>query len=395
MKKKNIQILLVEDELPQQTLLQGMLSSINDFIPDLATVTCLKEATQILREKKFDVILLDLNLPDSHGIDTILSIHKENPYTPTVVITSTEEKELQTLLAKTGVSCYLIKGEFSAHLLVWTIHYALERKKIDMVIEDNMKKFDILFKNSTVAITIADEQERIVSWNHHAEDLLGATHDDLHMQPVSSFFPEEEWNKIHSLNFEKESIPQLLETTMIKKDGTPILVELSFNVLKDPTGEITGSLTIIKDITEGKNALQLLNIKARRADVILNLMQNLTSNQNPEEMLGLIIETAKTLVKSDTASIVLLDQNQQGLTKVAAAKSTDKRADSEYILNPSLDAKTSITGWVIANKEPLLLFGKAEDDQRFKEIHWKDGIKSSTPAFLNLYSTSSTALSIA
>jgi len=110
-----------------------------------------------------------------------------------------------------------------------------------------------IFENYAIAITIVDNNERIVSWNTYAEELLGMDQNDLFMRPVKTLYPPEEWEKIRTENIRKKGIKYHMETKMIrKKELRPFDVEISLCVLKGEKGNIIGSIGIIKDITKQK-----------------------------------------------------------------------------------------------------------------------------------------------
>jgi len=129
------------------------------------------------------------------------------------------------------------------------------------------EKYRMIFENSAVAITVVDEQERLISWNKFTEDLLGMDREDLHLRPVSELYPPGEWKKIRSHNIRQKGVQQHLETTMFKKDGSIIEVDISLSVLKDPEGKTTGSIGIIRDITERRKAeeavIETMEIKSQ------------------------------------------------------------------------------------------------------------------------------------
>ncbi|MFC1755643.1 PAS domain S-box protein, partial [Thermoproteota archaeon] len=129
-----------------------------------------------------------------------------------------------------------------------------ERKHTERELRIAEEKYRTIFDNSAVAITVADAQERIVSWNKFTEDIFGMSKDDLYLKPVSSFYSNEEWENIRSQNIRQKGMQHHLETKAIRKDGRIIDVDISISVLKDADGYITGSIGIIRDITERKQA---------------------------------------------------------------------------------------------------------------------------------------------
>ena len=114
------------------------------------------------------------------------------------------------------------------------------------------EKYKIIFENHSVAITLADNEGRIISWNKYTEELLQLQESDLFMRPVSSLYPPEEWGKIRKENVRQKGIRYRMETKMLRKNVEPFDVDISLCILKGFKGELVGSLAIISDITELK-----------------------------------------------------------------------------------------------------------------------------------------------
>jgi len=134
-----------------------------------------------------------------------------------------------------------------------------ENKKMERERHLTEEKYRMIFENSAVAVTIADEQEQLISWNKFTENLLDMDREDLHLRPMRSLYPPEEWEKIRAYDIRHKRMQHpLVETRMIKKDGRIIEVDISLSVLKNPEDEIIGSIGIIRDITERKKAEEAL-----------------------------------------------------------------------------------------------------------------------------------------
>ena len=147
------------------------------------------------------------------------------------------------------------------------------------VVEDNVKNvkkhielgnieeiYKVVFENSAVAITVTDENEQILFWNKYAEDLLNMREEDLYLKPISSLYPHEEWRKIRSENVRQKGMQHHLETRILRKNSEPLDVDISISVLKDNEGRVIGSIGIIKDISEKKEAERRLSSIMECAD---------------------------------------------------------------------------------------------------------------------------------
>ena len=94
------------------------------------SASCLADGLNLLKTKQYDVLLLDLGLPDSNGIETVQSVSKVNSNIPIVVLTGLENEETGLEAIKNGASDYLVKGPAMETSLVRTALYAIERKKV-------------------------------------------------------------------------------------------------------------------------------------------------------------------------------------------------------------------------------------------------------------------------
>ena len=143
------------------------------------------------------------------------------------------------------------------HVIV-AIDDITERKKAENERTLAEEKYRMIFENSAAGITLVDEQGRLISWNTYLEELLGFNGEDIYLKPVKSLYPQGEWDKIRTFDVRQKGMQHHLETKMIKKDGSVIDVDISLSVLKDSEGTTTGSIGIIRDITERKQAEEKL-----------------------------------------------------------------------------------------------------------------------------------------
>jgi PAS domain S-box-containing protein len=151
-----------------------------------------------------------------------------------------------------GVEPVIIDG---CQYVIVTLSDITEHKKAEYERQLAEDKYRVIFENSAVAITMVDEHERLISWNRFTEDLLGMDRDDLYLKPVRSLYPAEEWERIRAYHLRQKGLQHhLLETRMIKKDGSIIEVDISLSVLTNAEGTTSGSIGIIRDITEHKKA---------------------------------------------------------------------------------------------------------------------------------------------
>jgi NarL family two-component system response regulator LiaR len=123
-RKTRFNILLIEDSDTDALLIQSHMEKLVDF--SLQTVQTLSQALECLDVQNFDVILLDLNLPDALGLEGLVKLRRHVQRMPIVVLTGVADKELGIMALQRGAQDYLIKGVDNSRL-VESIRYAIER----------------------------------------------------------------------------------------------------------------------------------------------------------------------------------------------------------------------------------------------------------------------------
>lgn len=137
-------ILLIEDNPGDVHLIQGMLGEANGIQFQMECAGRLDAGLKKLAEGGINLVLLDLGLPDSQGLDTVLKVHNQSPDVPIVVLTVFEDDNLGCNAVKEGVQDYLVKGQVSSNLLIRSIRYSIERKQAEEQIKESLKQKEIL-----------------------------------------------------------------------------------------------------------------------------------------------------------------------------------------------------------------------------------------------------------
>jgi signal transduction histidine kinase len=122
-----LKILLVEDNPADADLIGEILDEANETQWSLVHVERLKEALKCLSENHFDVVLLDLSLPDKQGLGTVAQTYQAAPDLPIVVLTGLNDKVIALEALREGAQDYLVKGKIDSNLLVRAIRHAIER----------------------------------------------------------------------------------------------------------------------------------------------------------------------------------------------------------------------------------------------------------------------------
>ncbi|MFQ5752745.1 MAG: response regulator, partial [bacterium] len=131
-----IKILLIEDNPGDVRLLKETLSEVSSSTFDIAHAARLSTGLKYLTKGGFDIVLLDLSLPDGEGLDTVIKVRNEKPEIPIVILTGFNDESVALQAVQVGAQDYLVKGSIDRDLLVKAIRYALERNRLLTIIEE-------------------------------------------------------------------------------------------------------------------------------------------------------------------------------------------------------------------------------------------------------------------
>jgi phosphoserine phosphatase RsbU/P len=129
MENPRVRILLVEDDPDDVWVMRNLLGDRWDGPFDLVQVELLSAGIERCGDDRFDVILLDLALPDSRGLETFLTMHAHSGGTPIVVLSGYADETTAIKAVQAGAQDYLVKGQVDDNLLVRSIRYAIERNR--------------------------------------------------------------------------------------------------------------------------------------------------------------------------------------------------------------------------------------------------------------------------
>lgn len=139
MSDKTISVLLIEDNPGDANLIKEYLSEATN--PEFR-LECLNslDALRRMKERDFSVLLLDLSLPDTIGVETLIQAHAIVSDIPIVVLTGREDISLGLQTVKLGAQDYLLKGEVDSKLLARALQYAIERQRLTTELEASRRR---------------------------------------------------------------------------------------------------------------------------------------------------------------------------------------------------------------------------------------------------------------
>lgn len=130
--EKIFRVLQVEDNPGYARLIESLLDGFDRYRFDLVHVEKLDDALRRIRDTEFDIVLLDLSLPDSGGLATLETVYQAAPELPIILLTNTDAEEITLKAVQYGAQDFLVKGQFNGQLLMRVIWYAVDRKQAEL-----------------------------------------------------------------------------------------------------------------------------------------------------------------------------------------------------------------------------------------------------------------------
>jgi len=160
--EETLHVLLIEDSPEDVDLLKGTLAEVPRGNFQVTNCSRLQEALGHLRrgDQKADVILLDLGLPDSQGLETFQHLRRQVQGIPIVVLTGLDDAALAMQAVREGAQDYLIKGQASGELLVRAMRYAMERMKAEEALRRARDELEARVKERTTELATANQALR-------------------------------------------------------------------------------------------------------------------------------------------------------------------------------------------------------------------------------------------
>ncbi len=180
----SVNILFIEADPRYARTIADQLARTGDAPVNLDVSGRLSTGLELLAKGDFDVVLLDLSLPDSQGLTTLVTTRDRDPDMPIIVLTDLESQTMATAAIGAGAQDYLIKKNIDGSLLIRSIHYAIERKRVDESLRASREHFRSMMEDNADAIVVVDGEGVTRYINPAAEAMFDRSSEEL----VGQFF---------------------------------------------------------------------------------------------------------------------------------------------------------------------------------------------------------------
>lgn len=248
-------VLVVEDNpgdarLVELYLLEDVSSPFRVLKAELLSV-----ALDLLAANSIDVVLLDLSLPDSFGMDTLDRLRAAHPLVPVVVLTGTNDEALALQALRQGAQDYLVKGQGDGNLVRRAIFYAIERSHAASALKRSEGRFRALFANAGLGVVLADAHGRMVEANPAFLSMVGYNDAELRGEKFRAITHPDDIglnDKLRAEVLDGSRDGFQLTKRYIARDGRIVWAKLTCTVMREADGQQPFTVTVVEDISERK-----------------------------------------------------------------------------------------------------------------------------------------------
>jgi PAS domain S-box-containing protein len=254
MSHKRREILLIEDNPGDVRLIREMLAEVPGVSWELESTGRLSTGLKYLDKQQPDIILLDLGLPDSQGLETLGKICSKTTTVPIVVLTGLNDEAIANQAVHNGAQDYLLKGDINGRALWRVIRYAIERKRAEETLLEAKEFSESLIASARDGITVLDNRGVHIDVNNAICEMTGFLREELIGAGLPHpYWPPERYEEIDRA-FQRTMAGDFtdIELTFMRKNGERFPVIVSPASIKDQQGNVISYFATVKDITERK-----------------------------------------------------------------------------------------------------------------------------------------------
>jgi PAS domain S-box-containing protein/putative nucleotidyltransferase with HDIG domain len=358
MSTEKLKVLIIEDNPADARLVKEILSENDSTAYDLKYADRLSDGLKMISENSLDIVLLDLSLSDSAGLDIISAITVKNSFIPMVILTGTDNLDTATSALDMGAQDYLFKGQFDSAMLSRSIRYAIERKRFEIELKKSESKYRSLFENSVDGIYITTPQGKYVDVNMSLVNMLGYKS----KKELMSIDIKKELYVLEKERPGPYDRNRLFETRLKKKDGSIINVQISSSVIFED-GKPKYYQGIVRDFTEKiqfqqklitvagewsntfdsiENAISITDLEGRILRV--NRAMSKMFNKNFKEIIGDTCQNMMTIFSPTYGRCPMIHVRITKKREIRIVKTDGKYFSC--IVDPILDKNKTVTSMV-------------------------------------------------
>jgi len=257
--RQALRCLVVEDNPGDARLLELALDGSHPARFELHVTDRIEAALRELTFRPFDVVLLDLSLPDSQGLDTVRRIHEGAPQLPIVVTTGLDDEMLGMQAVKAGAQDYLVKGQVEHIPLHQTLRHAIARKQSAEALRESEERYQLAMSGARDGLWDWDVARDQIYYSPRWAAILGHAEDEITADPeewLGRIHPDDEARVRRNLEEHMEGARDQFESEhrVRRKDGSYAWMLVRGVAVRDGSGKVSRMAGSITDVTDRRLA---------------------------------------------------------------------------------------------------------------------------------------------
>jgi sigma-B regulation protein RsbU (phosphoserine phosphatase) len=290
MEIKKIKILLVEDNPDDVFLLGNALGKATGTHFEMESVPTLAATLERLAVSDVDVVILDLTLPDSCGLETFDAVKTRARDVPVLILSGVDDETLAVNAVHAGAEDYLVKDQVDSGLITRAIIYAIERTEARKAVIKAEEKFRSIFENSVSGIFQTTPDGRYLNVNPALARIYGYNTEDELMARISDIGRLLYVDPARRAEFirlmQQQGVIKDFESQVYRKDGSVIWISENARAVTDRKGQIQYYEGTVEDITARKEAEEKLRFSESR---FRSVWQNSSDGMRLTDELGIML----------------------------------------------------------------------------------------------------------
>ena len=306
-KNSTQRLLLVEDNPGDARLLSEMLVTPGSNRMELRQTGCMSEAEKYLGEHAVDIVLLDLGLPDTEGLEAVRRARAVAPRVPLVVLTGLDDESLAVQALREGAQDYLVKGQIEARGLLRVLRYAVERKITEDALFVEKERAQTTLNCIGDAVICTDFSGNITFLNVVTEKMTGWLGQEAEGRPVTEVFRILDATSCETIPIpigialgQNRTLQLPSNCILIRRDGVEMPIEGSVAPIHDRQGNVTGGVIVSRDASAAR-AVSLQMSHSAEHDFLTGLPNRMLLNDRVTQAIVLARRHAKQ------AAVMFLD----------------------------------------------------------------------------------------
>lgn len=270
-----IKVLLIEDSPGDIRLIRNALDEAEGVRFGHERADCLSTGLARLAKGGIDLVLLDLSLPDSKGVEAVTQVSAQAPSVPCVVLTGCNDEAMGLRALQAGAQDYLVKGAIQSRELVRSLRYAIGRKRVDEELRKTHAQTEQLLTSISSILIGVSPEGRVIQWNTVAQAMFGLVSTNVLGRPLATTGIHWEADRVLDgvATCQRTHQPTRVDNVRFTRpDGGQGIVGLTINPILNSTGVLTGCLVLGADITERVKAQEALEVKMKEMELLNRIM---------------------------------------------------------------------------------------------------------------------------